>query len=414
MNIAMNEFNAFAEGQLGNNLEIIKKQIVEKIRTEKEDYILNVNEKNYTQHLVSQFEIKPPELHFDKKWATESEANISSDRHPSGFILRSGSSYKRQVLTIHIPVTGDSTILRLKPNPAILWTYKLDEKNDDQGRRICFDIINFNNDKDAIEREINSIAGSLRTQLGHIINQLNGFNQELPDFINQTLQERKKNLMNKDEFLSSLTVPVKKKDPSNTFAIPVPSVPKKIYPKPTATKGSGKREPILGEEVYDQILELIHDVGKTTERAPSLYGGKDEEMLRDYFLSHLQPRFEGSATGETFNKSGRTDILLRYQNTNVFVAECKFWAGDKALLDALDQLLKYLTWRDSKTALLVFVKNKGFTEVKEKVKSIIPSHKNYVDFEEEVDETWLRYKLHLKDDKKRLVFLAVQLFHFPN
>ena len=45
------------------------------------------------------------------------------------------------------------------------------------------------------------------------------------------------------------------------------------------------------------------------------------------------------------------------QGRNVFIAECKFWKGPKAFSEAIDQLLGYATWRDSKTAILVF--NRG-------------------------------------------------------
>lgn len=101
----------------------------------------------------------------------------------------------------------------------------------------------------------------------------------------------------------------------------------KIIPKPSAVVKSGKPDPTLGEGTYQEILQTIHDLGKAIECMPSTYVGKSEEDLRDHILMYLEPRFEGSATGETFNKSGHTDILLRYKNSNVFVAECKFWSG---------------------------------------------------------------------------------------
>jgi hypothetical protein len=40
-------------------------------------------------------------------------------------------------------------------------------------------------------------------------------------------------------------------------------------------------------------------------------GDKREEDLRQHFLAQLNGHFEGSATGETFNYEGKTDILIR-------------------------------------------------------------------------------------------------------
>ena len=62
---------------------------------------------------------------------------------------------------------------------------------------------------------------------------------------------------------------------------------------------------------------------------------------------------QGKATGETFHRAGKTDILLHEGDRNVFIAACKFWKGPKAFGEATDQRLGYTTWRDSKTAIFV-------------------------------------------------------------
>jgi hypothetical protein len=43
--------------------------------------------------------------------------------------------------------------------------------------------------------------------------------------------------------------------------------------------------------------------------------------------------------GETFNFEGKTDILIRVEALNVFIAECKLWKGEKQFLATIDQLL---------------------------------------------------------------------------
>ena len=74
--------------------------------------------------------------------------------------------------------------------------------------------------------------------------------------------------------------------------------------------------------------------------------------MRDFLLMTLCTHYPNT-TGETFNKAGKTDILVRHEGTNVFVGECKFWKGIKAFRDTIDQILGYLTWRDSKAAIIV-------------------------------------------------------------
>src|SRR6202041_3474783 len=113
-------------------------------------------------------------------------------------------------------------------------------------------------------------------------------------------------------------------------------------------------EPYLEESAYGEILNVLASMSLLIERNPSTFQHTQEEMLRDHFLLQLNGQFEGKATSETFNGAGKTDILLRVNDRNIFIAECKFWNGQKSLTDAIDQLFSYLTWRDSKAALIVF------------------------------------------------------------
>jgi hypothetical protein len=43
----------------------------------------------------------------------------------------------------------------------------------------------------------------------------------------------------------------------------------------------------------------------------------------------------------------------------VFIAECKFWPGPRKFDKAIDQLLGYTTWRDTKAAIILFITNKN-------------------------------------------------------
>ncbi|MDP9223758.1 MAG: hypothetical protein M3P18_07850, partial [Actinomycetota bacterium] len=119
------------------------------------------------------------------------------------------------------------------------------------------------------------------------------------------------------------------------------------------------------------------------------------------------------ATAETFNKRGKTDILLRYEKGNVFVGECKFWSGKKALLDAYTQLLSYLTWRDSKACVVLFVRNKDFTAVLDTVREVTPTFQEFVRSVQEKEDSWFEYRFHLPGDPAREVWLTVLCFHLP-
>lgn len=62
-----------------------------------------------------------------------------------------------------------------------------------------------------------------------------------------------------------------------------------------------------------------------------------------------------NATGETFSNKGKTDIYIGHYNKAAYIAECK-WKGEQVLLEAIEQLLGYTTWKDCAGTLLFFNK----------------------------------------------------------
>src|SRR5690606_29732415 len=127
----------------------------------------------------------------------------------------------------------------------------------------------------------------------------------------------------------------------------------------------------------------------------------------DQFLLILETRYDATtATGETFNRGGKTDIILKYANdgTNLFVAECKFWHGAAEFHKAISQLFdRYLTWRDSKVALLLFVRNKDFTNILNVIKEEALKHPYFLSEVGQRGETSFSYHFHLPADKEKRV-----------
>lgn len=401
----------FAEKSLEDLFQSRINHLVSEIEGEKDTYLLNVNEDDYISHLRQRYELENVDLLFDDKSVSSSEQYIPAELFPFDFSVYSGKKYKKDVIKYHIPFSGDSYLLQCFPNTHINWSHPVEM----EGNEITFEIINFRNDPEEIKRSSSEITNSISQQLGFVQGEVNGFNSRLDSIIRQHLQIRKEKILKKLDILSKLDVPLRKnQNVPQTFSIPKSKVQKKILiTKPAVLEKEFHPEPTLEDSVYQSILSVMQDVGKQFERMPSTYKDKEEEHLRDHFLLYLEPNFEGSATGETFNRIGKTDILLKYEGKNVFISECKFWRGEKSFLKTIDQLLGYLTWRDSKASVVIFVENKDFSNVLEKVKQIIKIHSCYVNYINQKDETWLNYIFHLPDDLNRKVMLAVQLFHIP-
>jgi hypothetical protein len=103
----------------------------------------------------------------------------------------------------------------------------------------------------------------------------------------------------------------------------------------------------------------------------------DEEELRDLLVGMMNANYPGSTTGETFSKLGRTDISLRVDSGHVLICECKFWSGANAYRDAMDQLFKYLTWRQNYGVLIHFCKLKDMTTAVSEGKRAVTEHSSF-------------------------------------
>lgn len=185
----------------------------------------------------------------------------------------------------------------------------------------------------------------------------------------------------------------------------------------------GKLDPIfpdldtnkISDKGFSNIIEKINHFGWNLEKSDKLKPKFDEEGYRDYFLPYLNGISTSlSATGETFNKKGKTDILIQSTNGKVvFVAECKLWKGEEKLIEAVDQLLtRYVNWRDEKVAIIVFNKDmKNFTDLLAKAKEKLKSHKNFKKYISDRNESSFTFQFSHPDDPNKIIDLELIIFN---
>lgn len=174
------------------------------------------------------------------------------------------------------------------------------------------------------------------------------------------------------------------------------------------TKGSEMTE-------YEKILNIIYSGYTVLQQHPPKEVSLDEVSLRDQILMPLQVQGY-SATAESFNRSGKTDIIIKNRaGLNLFIGECKIWHGKKELLTAINQLFTYLTWQDTEAALIIFVESSNFIDKVESAKKYIASHPLFVSHSASrlTKENTFSCIMHHSDDVNRNINLEVLLFHFP-
>ena len=165
-------------------------------------------------------------------------------------------------------------------------------------------------------------------------------------------------------------------------------------------------EPAISDEGFGTILAEIENVTTAVQRLPRTFAPMPEESLRDVLLVVLNNRF-GPATGETFSRSGKTDIFIPWGGDNraVFIAECKWWRGPAMFARAIEQLRGYLTWRDSHAALIVFLRAGSPSVIADKADEGLRSHQSFKRVEQRGGR--ITYTLASRDDARREIHLAL-------
>ena len=170
------------------------------------------------------------------------------------------------------------------------------------------------------------------------------------------------------------------------------------------------------EDEYTDVVHAIRRALATMESYPAAYETQGEEALRHVLVTALEVAFAGSASAEALRGSGKTDILVRINGRVVYIGECKVWAGQVALHDAIDQLLGYGTWRDHGLGLVVFVRGKRMRRTLARATTAIEEHSGFRGWRPEDPEEptqCLLAQFAQKVDQDGEATVAVQFAHLP-
>jgi len=312
-------------------------------------------------------------------------------------------------ILLNVPFTGDKDVFDYQPS-----TYTLSPPRATiAGNVLYIRVTGVDLTNEAVDKELKNRLDEIEKHLATLRNDVAQLDAQVKPLARQLIEARRTKLLGAKKMASSLSFPLKPRGGAQTYY--VPTVRKKIVTRPPPSKPSEpfKPEPALDEKQYQEILTAIAGMAQTMERSASAFVNMDEETLRTQFLVPLNAMFEGAATGETFNAAGKTDILIREQDRNIFIAECKFWRGPKSITDAIEQLLSYLTWRDTKAALIVFNRNRDFSNVLKAMKETIEANPHKKRGPVIESETRFRYVFGNPTDAAREITLTVLAFDLP-
>ena len=373
--------------------------------------LLNTSVDDLCAYFDEKFRVDVPVLHEDQIVVSQEETKIDVSQDPMRFIRdRSQPFYMTgTVVEVTVPFSGDSEAFKVRPT-TFSTTLPRGEVNNSS---LVIRVVGTKLKPQQVRAEIDRTLGEVKQYLEWLRGNASGFNERIRQIASEQINRRRQKLLSDQSLVANLGFPLKKRgDAPRTYR--APNVQRRITPTiPPASTAPYKPEPTLGNDDYEHILSVMTDMALLMEQSPSAFTEMDEEALRFHFLVQLNGHYKGQATGETFNYGGKTDILIRANGKNIFIAECKYWDGAKKFSETIDQLLRYVSWRDTKTAIIIFSRNRNFSQVLGAIPNAVRSHEN---FKREVDDNGegrSRYVFAHRDDRNRELMLTVMAFNVP-
>ena len=401
-------FNKYELREVLNQQE---QKLLQEIRQLNEKQTLNSSHEDLCKYFLEKYAIQMPKIDEDSITADHEDAQIDVGNRFE-YLVRDRTRPFRITgtrITFYVPYVGDGQLFHCRastfstnPPRAFIATNEL---------RFVYD--RTTNDAEKIPDEFQRDITNLKQYLSWIEKDLVQFNDNMPQKVNQEINKRREKLLQDRDLVANIGYPLRARQERPTTYVS-PEVRRRINPElPKVSEEAYRPEPVLNNEEYENILEIISNMSAVMERSPSAFKNMGEEDLRTHFLLQLNGHYEGQATAETFNYEGKTDILIRTEGNNIFIAECKFWSGPEGFKEAIDQLLGYTSWRDTKTALLIFNRNTNMSTVLERIPQAVKEHASYKAEREYNSETGFRYIFGHRDDPNRELWLTVLVFDVP-
>jgi len=381
-----------------------------------ESEFCNSTDDQILEHVYNSLEVLPIELDEGSQKMSYKEIKIDVSKDPRRDVRdRSQKLLIRGLrVTVSTPFTGDSSLFYYRPT-----RFCRDPLRANIQQRAPEDVGTIevivehpqepNGNPNVYRDEANGILSQIKAYLSDVHSQVHSHNHGLKETIRRSVACRRQRLDRFAEIVKTMNIPLKRN--SNAPEITKLRIKRRII-RPLANKPQTREEYGIADEVYEHILQVIRHEGRSFESIPKTLSVHGEEELRDFIVAHLNTHYEGDATGETFRVHGKTDIRIEFENRAAFVGECKVWSGPKALSKAVDQLLSYVTWRDSKGAIIILNKDmSGFTAIQEKVLPALKKHSKYVIEESTEHASEWRVRFLSADDDDHEVTIHVFLFN---
>lgn len=398
----------FRDHELTSSLQATQDNMLKRLQDWDPDALLSTPEHDVIEALIDTGTVACPRLRREDAWMLEPKETIQRTNE-FGYVVQR----RVPALSLVVPFDGERVVFLNRPSTFTMSPPHAERLDEGQ---LQITVEGQLTDGAQVRARFDRHLDTIDKWLGWAREEIERHNARIRESVPGLVGRRRADLLAIRDVQSAVGFPIRKRPDASAYSVPVKR--RTLRPSPGASPRSTPGtpfvpEPVLADKDYEAALEVLRHSRDALERTPSLAAGMDEETIRNLLLVALNAQFEGTASGEVFNGDGKTDILIRERGRNVFIGECKIWDGPKTVENALDQLLGYLVWRDTKAALLIFIRNKDVSAAIRSAVETIEAHPNCKrrgrhDREERTD-----FILHARGDRNREIHLALMPFALP-
>jgi len=402
-------------GELRHALEGQLQKMLQAVEAEPEENLKQADVGEWATALAHHFAVGCPVLKPTDVWmepAKPVKIDVSGDNSRDFSDPRLARNFPGERIVVHVPFAGDAGVFNLKPSSWSTTRPHGRVKDSD----LLLTIEYPREQTPHVDVHAQRFISDVSQYLGWAAAEIGAFNNGLEQQARQAIDARRQRVEQRDAALAQSSIPIRRSGESGKKTYIAEVLVRRPAPSLPQTRADDKApalEPALAEQVFEHILGIIRMQGVQMEQSPATYAAMGEEDRRQILVAALNGHYEGRAHAEAFNLQGKTDILIRFEGRNLFISECKFWTGVGGFSEAVDQLFRYTGWRDTKLAIVMFVREKGLTSLLTKAKQTLAAHPQFVAWRDAASETELRATVHWPRDAERLADLNVFFIHTP-
>ena len=292
-------FNLFFEDDFYSYVNDIYVQIEEFFLKNQNKKFFNRNKDGVCMELFNKYSISFLEVDEEIKLISKDKFHYSTD-----FL---GREIKKPIYTFGVMFSGDKKLFRIKPSKSNLHVFEAYFLNNEL---LCFDIEY--HDDSSLKEVFNRNKDYLFFMVENVNKDIEKYNLEIKQKIFRLYDFYESKFNNENDLLENLGVEVlENKSNFKEYFIPFKD---KIKYRDDLSDYNDEEKVVLGNANYERILNEIYLFGSEFEKFPDVYSNHNEEELRSILVSHLNGLCVDSVTAETFNKKGKTDILITHNS----------------------------------------------------------------------------------------------------